>query len=378
MTGSVVRDLAARGELTGDAVASLIEAGPCPLVEPDSCTFFYRGGAETVRLQHFGVGLPADLRFTRVEGTELWYLVLDLPPGTRLEYKLEVTEEGTTGAQMIEDPLNPHTARNPFGANSVCLASGYEEPAWAAFDPAAPEGVLKSHAVWSEAFGRPASTTLYLPPGFDPAGGARYPLLVVHDGGDYLQYAELKIILDNLIHRGLAPELVVAFSHPGQRLVEYADDPRHARFLTEELLPELESELPLLAEPRGRALMGASFGAVAALSVASRSPGTYGRLLLQSGSFARSDGRCATRDGSLWQPVIGFVDRFVSAPVAASERVYASCGVYESLICENRALLPSLTSTGMDVWMVEALDGHNWVSWRDRLGEALRWLFPAD
>jgi enterochelin esterase family protein len=143
------------------------------------------------------------------------------------------------------------------------------------------------------------------------------------------------------------------------------------------LVPDLEAELPLVAAPHGRALMGASFGAVAALSVAHRYPGTYGRLLLQSGSFARSDGHCATREGSLWQPVIEFVDRFVAAPVAASERVYACCGVYETLICENRALLPTLTSTGMDVWMVEALDGHNWVSWRDRLGEALRWLFPT-
>ena len=41
----------------------------------------------------------------------------------------------------------------------------------------------------SEALGRPAHTTLYLPPGFDTASTARYPLLVVHDGGDYLHYA---------------------------------------------------------------------------------------------------------------------------------------------------------------------------------------------
>ena len=98
-----------------------------------------------------------------------------------------------------------------------------------------------------------------------------------------------------------------------------------------------------------------------------------GRLLLQSGSFARSDGGCP-RTGSLWQPVTAFVDRFVAEPAAVSERIYAA-GIYESLICENRALLPTLTGTGMDVRLVEALDGHNWVSWRDRLGEALSWLF---
>jgi enterochelin esterase family protein len=60
-----------------------------------------------------------------------------------------------------------------------------------------------------------------------------------------------------------------------------------------------------------------------------------------------------------------------------SGRVAVTCGVYESLICENRALVPRLQQTGMEVRFTESLDGHNWESWRDRLGEALPWLFPA-
>ena len=45
--------------------------------------------------------------------------------------------------------------------------------------------------------------------------------------------------------------------------------------------------------------------------------------------------------------------------------------MYESLICENRGIVPVLESTGMDVTFDESLDGHNWASWRDRLGVAL-------
>jgi enterochelin esterase-like enzyme len=367
---SELQELRSRGALTADAVERLIARGPVPLVEPTACTFFYRGRADAVRLQHWGVGLPLDLRFEPVPDSDLWYLVLDLPRGSRVEYKIEVLEPG--GTRIIEDPLNPRRAHNPFGANSVCQADGYAVPSWAEYDPAAPEGTLKDHTLASAALGRATSTTLYLPAGFDAASTAGYPLLIVHDGEGYLHYAQLKTVLDNLIHRRLVPELVVAFSHPGERLMEYADDARHARLLTEELVPALEAELPIAPH---RCLMGASFGAIASLAAARRYPGFYSRLLLQSGSFAWSSNGCNQRRGPIWQPVKDFVDAYSEAPAHVSERVFVSCGVYESLICENRALVPKLRSTGMDVRFVEALDGHNWESWRDRLGDALPWLF---
>ena len=94
-----------------------------------------------------------------------------------------------------------------------------------------------------------------------------------------------KTVLDNLIHRLDVAEVVVAFTNPGDRLVEYANSAAHARFVTTELVPHLEAELPLLGTPAGRCLMGSSFGAVASLSTAYRYPDTYGALLLQSGSF---------------------------------------------------------------------------------------------
>ena len=89
--------------------------------------------------------------------------------------------------------------------------------------------------------------------------------MIVLDGGDYLRYASAATVLDNLIHRGDLPPIVAAFSDPGERLVEYADDPRHHRHLIDELVPALEAQFPLAANPAGRCVMGSSFGAVASL-----------------------------------------------------------------------------------------------------------------
>ena len=123
--------------------------------------------------------------------------------------------------------------------------------------------------------------------------------------------------------------------------------------------------------------MGASFGAVAAFSTAWRAPGFYGRLLLESGSFAFTDIGKAHRRGPVFDPVVDFVNRFRSRPIVVTEKMFVSCGTYEPLIYENRSLVPLLQSTGMEVRYVEARDGHNWENWRDRQREGLSWLFPG-
>ena len=144
----------------------------------------------------------------------------------------------------------------------------------------------------------------------------------------------------------------------------------------EELIPLLEEKYPILASASERGLMGASFGAVASLAAAWRYPGRFGRLLLQSGSFAFTDiGR--HKRGPEFDPVVEFVNAFRDNPGRPAERLFVSCGMYETLIYENRSLVPLLQATGMEVRYVEARDGHNWENWRDRLREGLSWLFPG-
>ena len=234
------------------------------------CTFAYHGPVISVRLVHFGVGFPSDLCFEPVGDSDWWLLALAVPDGSRLEYKLEVVD--SFGSRLVEDPLNPVGASHPFGANSVCEAAGYVVPSWAVPDPAVAGGRLVEFELDSAALQRRTTASVYLPAGFTDVGTQRYPLLVVHDGSDYLRYAAATTVLDNLIGRGEMPPIVVAFIHPGERLVEYADDPRHAAFITSELVPALEAAFPLIADPAGRCLMGASFGAVASLSTAWRAP----------------------------------------------------------------------------------------------------------
>ena len=298
---------------------------------------------------------------------------MELPEGSRIEYQLEVTRGGQR--EQINDPLNPRLARSPLGSSSVLYAAGHEIPDWTRPDPEARPGSLTDMVVASRALRRDCRVTLYRPARFRRS--ARYPLLIVHDGGDYLEFAQAKTILDNLIHRLDVAELVAAFVYPGDRLAEYADSAAHAQYLTAELLPQLEAELPLAGAPSGRCLMGASFGAVASLSTADRHPQVYGSLLLQSGSFVftgignEDDGRPA------FEPVVRFMNRYRANPQPVAGRLFVSCGEYEPLVPVNRAMVPVFRAAGMSVRYVETPDGHSWENWRDQLRAGLSWIFPG-
>lgn len=368
-----IRELTAAGAPDAQRIEAFLAAHAFPLVEGNSVTFVFRGPADAVYLQHWIFGLPQAVPFQRIEGSDLWFLVQEIPARSRVEYKLEVQLGDVS--RLIRDPLNPHLAQDPFGANSVCQGAGYEVPEWVNPDPEARPGRIEPIAVSAVAFGEAErQVRVYLPANFRET--RRYPLLIVHDGADYLRFSALRTVLDNLIHRAEVASLVVALIDSPARLREYGADPRHSDWLVGELLPALEQRYPLRASAASRGLMGASFGGVAAFSTAVRYPDAFGRLLLQSSSFAFTDIGPSQR-GPAFEPVVAFMNGWRGDPRAVAERIFVSCGVYESLIYENRSLIPMLERTGMTVRYVESNDGHNWENWRDRLREGLSWLFPG-
>lgn len=353
-------------------IDAYIQTTSFPIVNSKDVTFVYRGPADAVNLRCWVSGLDTAQPLQRMAETDVWAATIEWPKGSRVEYKFEVIINGTS--QLILDPLNPVIAHDPFGANSVCQAFGYERPKWTLPDPDARPGSLQTLQLHSKAFDDLREIQVYLPATFRK--NRQYPLLVVHDGLDYLRYAELKVVLDNLIHSLSIPSMVVAMTQSPDRLKEYAGDDQHAAFLAEDLLPFMAKQFPLRDEARARGILGASFGAVAALHAAWKYPNLYGNLLLQSGSFAFSDlGR--HKRSEVFDPVVKFMNTFREQPGWPADKIYMSCGIYESLIYENRSLVPRLQAQGIEVRFEEARDAHNWENWRDRLSSGLSWLFPG-
>jgi enterochelin esterase family protein len=277
-----------------------------------------------------------------------WRLAWTPPGALRVEYQFEV-EHRDGRVERIADPDNPV---------SVAELLGYEPPAWTADGESAP-GELRRVVLPSRLLRTELACDVWSAADADPE--RPLPLLVVHDGPEYAERAQLLRLLDHLVAFGELPPLRAALlPPPGDRDEAYSASTRYARALVEEWLPQLGGS-PVVA-------VGASLGALAALHAHWTRPGAIGGLFLQSGSYFRRrlDGQEA-----------GFgrftrIARFVATAVNGRNeppRVPATItvGAAEENLENNRVLAEALQARGWDARLVEHPDAHNWTSWRDVL-----------
>jgi enterochelin esterase-like enzyme len=365
----VVAELLSDGQLTPAAVDEFLANHEFPLVESGAVTFAWYGAADHVDILRWIHAGGDRARFERVAGTDLWLLRLPVEDSGRFEYKLAIGRQG--GEEWTLDPLNPARARDPFGENSVCRTYGYTRPEWS--EPrGAPAGRIEALEVESVAFGERRAEQVYLPAGY--TAGRSYPLVVIHDGEDFVTYADLSVSLDNLIDAGDIPPVVAALIQTRDRTGEYSRGRKHARYLVRELLPLLQSSYGISESPEDRVLMGASLGAVASLSTAFRFPGVFGGLVLQSGSFIFDERKLERRPHPVFHRIARLVRALRRARQVPGTRAFVSTGELEGLAEENRALADFLRERGIDVLFKSAWDGHHWHNWRDQLRDGLMWV----
>ena len=366
-------DFMATGDVTAPAVATFMAGRTAPLAEPGALTFLWQGEAERIELLRWINAGVDRVPFDRLGDSPLWHARVPVQDGGRFEYKMNIVRGG--GEDWVLDPMNPHRAGDPFGENSVAMTHGYTRPDWS-MDQGAPPGDVRDIDVVSEVFGHVRREKVYLPHGYDPR--ARYPLVIVHDGGDYDAFADLTTSLDNLIASDVIPPVIAALIQTRDRIDEYPRGRRHARYVVGELLPALTDACAISGDSRDRVLLGASLGAVASLSTAYRYPGTFGGLILKSGSFILDRDKLTGRTHKVFHRTARLVQVMRRAPALDGVRAFISTGELEGLASDNRALAKMLRLRGIEVLFQSSWDGHHWHNWRDQLRDALIWVLGAD
>ncbi len=353
-------DVAAAARIGRPAVVEAVAArGGTPLRAGDGVTLVHLGVADAVAVRHWLDIFPPVPAFSRIDGTDLWATSFEFPAEARIEYKLAIRRRGRQ--RLALDRFNGARAPNPWGFNSELAGAGYRAPEWTRLRSGVARGLVSRHDFDSRVYGEDRSLHIYR-----PAGGGAEALLVVHDGGDYLGFAGLAKVLDNLIAAGKIHPVAAVLTDPGDRIAEYRASATHAAHIVEEVLPVARAEV---AAERVVA-MGASLGGVAALHAAWAYPGVFSGLVLQAGSFVADLGG-PFRRGPVFAPVVRFLRRFMAEPRPLPPRAHVSCGRFDGLVNEARAMADHLAGRGVDVGYADIAAGHDWHTWRDLLGSAL-------
>jgi sugar lactone lactonase YvrE/enterochelin esterase-like enzyme len=199
-------------------------------------------------------------------------------------------------------------ALSVVGCDSL-LAEGWKLHPDAAEQPGFARGTVQKMEPWHSRVypGTVRDWWVYFPARIK--GEKELALMVFQDGHDYVGLKgkwRVPTVFDNLAVRGGMPPTVAVFLNPGHdlskpaastpwensnRSLEYDSlGDRYARFLTEEILPEVHRMVrarggALSLNPELRAVGGASSGGICAFTVAWERPGVFGKVFSTSGSF---------------------------------------------------------------------------------------------
>lgn len=190
---------------------------------------------------------------------------------------------------------------------AVFAADDYQLGADSVLHDDVPRGEVTKHS-WTNSTTYPGTVRdywIYVPRQYDAARPAC--VMVFQDGWSYANPAgsfRVPIVFDNLIAKKEMPVTIGIFINPGvvppaepgqkarsNRSFEYDSlGDRYARFLLEEILPEIGRHYNLSKNPDGRAIGGNSSGGICAWTVAWERPDEFRKVLSHVGSFTNIRG----------------------------------------------------------------------------------------
>ena len=165
-----------------------------------------------------------------------------------------------------------------------------------------PRGKVSKHMWRSKVFeGTVREYFVYVPAQYD--GKTPAAVMVFQDGHTYVNETgqfRVPVVFDNLIHAGDMPVTIGIFINPGHKGEELPKSPwrpsnrsfeydtlsdQYARFLLEEILPEVGKTHRLTDDSARRAICGISSGGICAFTVAWERPKAFTKVLSHVGSF---------------------------------------------------------------------------------------------
>ncbi|MDQ3133381.1 MAG: alpha/beta hydrolase-fold protein, partial [Acidobacteriota bacterium] len=329
-----------------------------PIVEDEQVTFVYRGKAKRVEVVgDFTNWSPRRVALRELAGTpDVKYLTRKFAHEARVEYKF------IADGEWINDPLNERKLDNGVGGfNNYFTMPGYRPSALGEAQWDLRGTLERLDAPTRLLEGGKRKIQVYLPPAYAQQENARYPVLYLQDGSEYVTRARAAAVADQLITQGTVAPFIIVFVDPVDRFKEYWANDKFGAFMATELVPLIDARYRTRARREARALMGASLGGVISVWTALKHADVFARVAGQSTAFQIDDERM----------VASLAEGLEAMSDVRPLKFYFDVGLLEPIWEVNRRVRVILAGKGYPVIYREAAAGHNWTSWRDQLGDAL-------
>jgi enterochelin esterase-like enzyme len=250
-----------------------------------------------------------------------------------------------------------------------------------------PQGKVEEFTWQSKIFeGTNRRFSVYVPAQYDSSKPAA--VMVFQDGHAYQKPNgdfRVPVVMDNLIHQTEIPITICIFIDPGHkgdlpakrdwnpppsnRSFEYdALSDQYARFLIEEILPEVGKHYNLSNDPEHRAIVGMSSGGICAWTVAWERPEQFRKVISHIGSFVN------IRGGHNYEALIRKTEK---KPI----RVFLQDGSgdldnqHGNWPLANQQMAKSLEFKGYDYQFVYGQGKHNGKHGGSIFPDTLRWIW---
>ena len=330
--------------------------------------------------------------FTRLRTSDLWYTSYTLSRSAHLRYEL-IAPKGWHASpdrvsyftmdnkeyETFHDPLNPGLIDWNGAVVSYAQGPDARTSAYLTRCAGAAKGSLEELPLESKILRNTRTLRVYLPAHYASATRS-YGLLLAFDGNQYTMGVPTPMILDNMISAGVLAPLVAVFLESPDRDREFPPNDSFQRFVAEELLPALRRHYRLSGDPRRSAVLGSSYGGLAATYTALSHPELFGNVISQSGSYAWSPpgpGAPST-PRALGADSMWLIKR-VAEMKRQNVRFSLDVGTWEGsgMLLANRVMHSTLIGKGYAVSYLEADGTHSSFYWMLRLPRALQMLLGS-
>lgn len=301
------------------------------------------------------------LPLTRIGNTDVYAAVAELKEGQAMRWQFEIADRKVmAGNGQLEAYTAPPESKKQSGV---------------------PEGKLIQMPKWESRIfaGTTRDWWVYLPAQYKAEAPAC--VMVFQDGQSAKNYTP--VMFDNMIAKGDMPVTVGIFIAPGttadgksNRSFEYDTlSDQYARFLLEEILPEVEKTYPLRHDAASRAIGGISSGGICAWTVAWERPNEFSKVLSWVGSFTNIQHGATYREGG--HNYEAMIRKMPKKPI----RIFMQDGENDldnangNWPLANQTLAKSLAFAGYDFKFVFGNGFHSDRHGRAIMPDSLRWLW---